>query len=107
MKIKYKSFTSNQIIEQTIHSYYLKQYNNRWFLFGKHPDYEGITNLALDRIEDEITETNKAYIPNTEYNYDEYFEDIIGVTKPVGKKVEKVKLWFSPDRKHHNNRKAG
>lgn len=50
----------------------------------------------MDRIEDEITETNKAYIPNTDYNFDEYFEDIIGVTKPTGKKVEKVKLWFSP-----------
>lgn len=96
LKIKYKSFTSNAIVEQIIHPYYLKQYNNRWFLFGKNPEYDGIRNLALDRIEDEITETNKAYIPNTDYNFNEYFEDIIGVTKPAGKQVEKVKLWFSP-----------
>ena len=96
LKIKYKSFTRNEIVEQIIHPYYLKQYNNRWFLFGKHPAYEDITNLALDRIEDEITETNRVYIPNTDYNFDEYFEDIIGVTKPAGKQVEKVKLWFSP-----------
>ena len=96
LKIKYKSFTSNQIIEQTIHPYFLKQYNNRWFLFGKHPDYEGITNLALDRIEDDIIETTNTYIPNTEHDFDEYFEDIIGVTKPAGKPVEKIKLWFLP-----------
>jgi predicted DNA-binding transcriptional regulator YafY len=96
LKIKYKSFTSNNVVEQIIHPYYLKQYNNRWFLFGKNPGYSGIRNLALDRIEDEITEINKAYISNTEYNFDQYFEDIIGVTKPVGKQVGKVKLWFSP-----------
>lgn len=96
LKIKYKSFTSNAIVEQIIHPYFLKQYNNRWFLFGKNPEFDGIRNLALDRIEDEIIETNKTYIPNTEYNFDEYFEDIIGVTKPAGKQVEKVKLWFSP-----------
>ena len=88
--------SSNQIAEQVIHPYYLKQYNNRWFLFGKNPEYEGIRNLALDRIEDEITETNTDYILNTEYNFDEYFEDIIGVTKSGGKQIEKVKLWFSP-----------
>lgn len=96
LKVRYKSFSSDQTVEQAIHPYYLKQYNSRWFLFGKNPVYEGITNLALDRIEDDITEISEPYIENTEYNFDEYFEDIIGVTKPVGKKPEIVKLWFSP-----------
>jgi predicted DNA-binding transcriptional regulator YafY len=96
LKIKYKSFKSNEIIEQTIHPWYLKQYNNRWFLFGKNQDYQGITNLALDRIEGEILPVNQAYVENTEIDFNEYFEDIIGVTKPVGKQAEKVKLWFSP-----------
>lgn len=96
LKLKYKSFKSEQIIEQIVHPYYLKQYNNRWFLFGKNPEYEGITNLALDRIEDEILIVNKPYIENNEIDFDEYFEDIIGVTKPVGKQAEKVILWFSP-----------
>jgi predicted DNA-binding transcriptional regulator YafY len=96
LKVKYKSFKSNEIIQQTIHPWYLKQYNNRWFLFGKNPEYEGITNLALDRIEGEILPVNQTFIENTEVNFDEYFEDIIGVTKSAGKQVEKVKLWFSP-----------
>jgi predicted DNA-binding transcriptional regulator YafY len=96
LKIKYKSFRSDQIIEHTIHPYYLKQYNNRWFLFGKNKEYQGITNLALDRIEDEILPVNQTYIENNEIDFEEYFEDIIGVTKPFGKQVEKVKLWFSP-----------
>lgn len=96
LKIKYKSFKSNEITEQNIHPWYLKQYNNRWFLFGKNPDYVSITNLALDRIEGEILSVNQTFIENTEIDFDEYFEDIIGVTKPAGRQVEKVKLWFSP-----------
>lgn len=95
LKIKYKSFKSNEIIEHTIHPWYLKQYNNRWFLFGKNPEYKEVTNLALDRIEGEILPVNQRFIENTEIDFDEYFEDIIGVTKPAGNQVEKVKLWFS------------
>lgn len=96
LKIKYKSFNSDQIVEQIIHPYFLKQYNSRWFLFGKNPNYDGITNLALDRIESDIENVAQSFIDNTQYDFDEYFEDIIGVTKPVGKNVEKVKLRFSP-----------
>jgi len=96
LKIKYKSFKHEEAQEQIIHPWYLKQYNNRWFLFGKNPDYKEVTNLALDRIEGEILPVNQRFIENTEIDFDEYFEDIIGVTKPVGKQVEKVKLWFSP-----------
>jgi predicted DNA-binding transcriptional regulator YafY len=96
LKLKYKSFKSDQTIEHTIHPYFLKQYNNRWFLFGKNQEYQGITNLALDRIEGEILPVNQTYVENTGIDFNEYFEDIIGVTKPVGKQAEKVKLWFSP-----------
>jgi predicted DNA-binding transcriptional regulator YafY len=95
LKIKYKSFNSDQIVEHIIHPYFLKQYNSRWFLFGKNPNYDGITNLVLDRIEGEIALVSQSFLDNTKYNFDEYFEDIIGVTKPAGKNVEKVKLWFS------------
>ncbi len=94
LKVKYKSFTHDQIESHTISPYYLKQYNNRWFLFGRNPKYDGLTNLALDRIE-EVIEQPLTYIENTTYDFDEYFEDIIGVTKPVGKKLETVTLWFS------------
>jgi predicted DNA-binding transcriptional regulator YafY len=95
LKISYRSFTSNEVKNQTIHPYFLKQFNNRWFLFGKNTDFEGISNLALDRIES-ITELNQEYLINTSYNFEEYFESIIGVTKPVGKEPELIKLWFSP-----------
>lgn len=59
--------------------HFLKQYNNRWYVFGKNDVNGYIINLALDRIID-IFETKKKFIQNTEINFNEYFEDIIGVS---------------------------
>ena len=36
--------------EWNIHPYFIKQYNNRWFLLGLNNDEEKISNIALDRI---------------------------------------------------------
>lgn len=78
LNIGYKSFNSDEIKSIIISPYYLKQYNMRWFLFGKSENYETITNLALDRIESIETVKNE-YI-NSDIDFNEYFEDIIGVT---------------------------
>jgi predicted DNA-binding transcriptional regulator YafY len=78
LNIGYKSFNSDEIKSIIINPYYLKQYNMRWFLFGRSDNYETITNLALDRIES-IEKIKKEYI-NCDIDFNEYFEDIIGVT---------------------------
>lgn len=94
--ISYQSFKRAEPIEMEIHPYYLKQYNNRWFLFGENPDVHRLSNLALDRIIS-ITELKKKYNKNKETDFNEYFEDIIGVTKPENSDPVKVELWFSAD----------
>lgn len=78
LSIQYQSFKTGKEISIEFHPYYLKQYNNRWFVFGRNPLFENITNLALDRINN-IEVINKEYI-STEIDFKEYFEDIIGVT---------------------------
>src|SRR5882724_7289633 len=87
MLINYKAFTSDHAVEQIIHPYYLKQFNNRWFLFGKNMSFEGITNLALDRIV-QVSDAHVDYVDNIEWDFNEYFEDIIGVTKPANKPAQ-------------------
>ena len=81
-----------------IHPYHLKQYNNRWFLFGweESKNYSGITNLALDRIIN-ISETIEDIIPN-EVNWADYFDEMIGVSRPINKDTVEVKLRFSVKR---------
>lgn len=80
--------------EFIIHPYYLKQYNNRWFLFGYNPDVDKYDwNLSLDRIV-KIEEKQTPFVENTEIDWEEYFEDMIGVTKPDNATTQDITLHF-------------
>ena len=88
LKIKYKPYDGDAI-EYIYHPQYLKQYNNRWYIFGveeNHPDE--IWNLAIDRIQ-KIKPTKATYI-NKEIDWEEYFDDIIGVTNYIDQPVEDI-----------------
>ena len=92
LRISYQKF-GKESKKYIFHPYFLKQYNNRWFLFGL-CDYlkekKSVTNLALDRIE-QIAYTNIPYIENNNIEFNEYFEDVIGVTV-YEKEVEQIIL---------------
>lgn len=93
LRINYKPYENALASPLVFHPYYLRQYNGRWFAFGFNPEVMRYDwNLALDRIES-IKDLNNTYSENKEIDWTEYFEDIIGVTKPEGK-VEDVVLHF-------------
>jgi len=77
--ISYQSFKQATSSSIEFHPYFLKQYNNRWFALGKTNGYKTITNLALDRILG-IEERNIPYLKNNSIDFEEYFEDVIGVS---------------------------
>lgn len=81
--------------ESILHPYYLKQYNNRWFLFGLSDSR--IINMAFDRIEC-FSEIDCVYIENKDVNFNEYFDDVVGVSVPYGKNPESIKLKISRSR---------
>jgi predicted DNA-binding transcriptional regulator YafY len=94
LKVSYRPFGEEKPFDVTIHPYYLKQYNNRWFLFGYNPEREKYDwNLAIDRIVN-VLEIKGKYEKNTKIDWSEYFEDMIGVTKPEGGELENVTLHF-------------
>lgn len=94
LTISYQPFENEVPFDLVIHPYFLKQYNNRWFLFGYNPEKEKYDwNLALDRIIS-IKEIIGRYQKNNKIDWLEYFEDIIGVTKPADAETEKVVLHF-------------
>ena len=96
--ITYKGFQDTNSYLRKIHPYHLKQYNDRWFLFGFEDSerHTGITNLALDRIK-EITETIDDIVPDTTI-WGDFFDEMIGVSIPADKKPIEIKLRFSSDR---------
>jgi len=82
------------------HPYLLKEYNNRWFLFGQDSEYpDRLTNLGLDRINSirELSRKEVKHIPN-KIDLEEHFDNIIGVTRPNEGKPEKIRLRFSKNR---------
>lgn len=100
LRILYKTYSGNER-ETVVHPYHLKQYNNRWFLFGlqegHHSNY--ITNKALDRIVRISPAADVAFIPNSSVDFSSYFKDIVGVTLPEDHvDVEEVILKFDAAR---------
>lgn len=79
LKLRYTPYGKDQICD-TVHPYYLKQYNDRWFLIAYVKGYSSYAHYALDRIDD-FEEVAICYQePITDFN--DYFDDVIGVTVP-------------------------
>lgn len=91
LEITYKPFKSTAPKVEIVSPHYLKQYNNRWFLFGFNHKEQKIQNLALDRITKIHNITSEIYCKTT-IDYEEYFEDIVGVSQQEGQEIEKVVL---------------
>jgi len=95
LEITYKSFKQEKETTNVIHPYFLKQYNNRWFLFSLTDGVNRISNYALDRIV-AIRESRKRYEPNNgRFDAEEYFRSIIGVTRPANVEVCQITLFVS------------
>ncbi|MBQ7691770.1 MAG: WYL domain-containing protein [Muribaculaceae bacterium] len=93
LEIKYRPF-GKKVITYLFHPYLLKQYNNRWFLFGYSEGYRALTCLALDRIK-EISPADIAYRPNSEIDFQEYFDAMVGVWRCEADIPQKVQLRVS------------
>jgi len=92
LNVVYKPFDEPEI-KMAIHPYFLKQYNNRWFLFAleEKSKSNGIypINLAIDRLE-KVENSELAFIPNTDIDFYTFFDDIVGVTKISDTNLTKI-----------------
>jgi len=91
LNIKYRSFKARSANTFIFYPYLLKEYRNRWFVFGQRKS--NLINLALDRIHHiEIAEKEK-YIENNLFDPQTFFEDLVGVTKNIGMQSAPVRFW--------------
>lgn len=101
LSIQYRTFKGKDV-DSIVHPYFLKQYNNRWFLFGlERNDRYGdkIANKALDRIVSITPAKDTKFIPCQKGDFREHFKDIVGVTIPEDHPTpEKVILKFDQNR---------
>ncbi|MCF6140499.1 WYL domain-containing protein [Flavobacterium sp. K77] len=95
LQITYKDFKTEDPYTYIFHPYYLKEYNHRWFLFGLHVEsWKSDWNVAIDRIV-AIAPFNVLFIHNDTIDWQEYFSDMIGVSKAEGAVLENVVLHFN------------
>ena len=73
----------------------MKQFNNRWFLIGKPENIDALHNYPVDRIIS-LEHLSKRYI-ETDVDFDEYFDYVIGVTVP-DEPIEIVELMIKRNR---------
>jgi predicted DNA-binding transcriptional regulator YafY len=94
IKIYYHKFSeADSSREYIIHPYHLKQFNDRWYLFGACDDGYIVT-LPLDRIDGYEPLYNISYCEPTE-DLEQRFEDIIGVTLYGDRVLQSILLWVS------------
>lgn len=87
LRMTYKSF-GGSVTELKFHPWHLRQYNRRWFVFGFVEEHGEMRNYALDRIRD-IRPLCKQY-KETDIDFSDYFNEIVGVTNPKSREVEKI-----------------
>ena len=92
VRITYRNYKNcDEEYTVVVHPWYIKQYNNRWFLMAYDAEADRISNYALDRIQNFNVEEDVAYIPNKEVDFEHYFDDVFGVTIPPSD-VEKIRV---------------
>ena len=112
LRFSYQRF-GQEPYELTFHPQFLKEYNGRWFVFGDAErlrvgeQSSGIRepykayNVPLDRIVGEVCEVNDVeYIPAEKGFYQNFFNNIIGVTHEKGAKVEMVIIRTKTEYQH-------
>jgi hypothetical protein len=115
----YHAANSNHPKHFTLSPHYLKQYNQRWFLFGyveevsddddpslnadSHPR-EGYYTFAVDRMDDDfILRTDMKYHQPQSIDYSTYFNDIVGVTHFTDRSMEPVDITITTYSRYIHN----
>ena len=91
IRIHYQPFHYNNPIEYTFHPYLLKQYRNRWFVFGRNEDENFIKICPLDRIKSVKNSTND-FIENDLFEPEKYFNNIVGVSPNKDSIIEEIRI---------------
>ena len=97
LELKYRSFKARSASTVLFYPYLLKEYRNRWFVFGMIKKDKSLRNLALDRIHSIVKPGKEHFIENTLFDPATFFDDLVGVTKGINSQPESVRFMASRD----------
>lgn len=96
VKIIYKSFKARDMQRFIFSPFFLKEFRNRWFVYGWKKGAGMLYNLALDRIHEMGNAPGEEYQENKFVDPDTFFDNLIGVTKNINDKAHRVRFWAAP-----------
>lgn len=96
IQLTYQSFKARSPQAFVFYPYVLKEFNNRWFVFGKRKYKTRYTNVyALDRIQAVQLLPEEPYVKPEGFDAERYFGEMVGVTRNEGDRPQTVKFWAS------------
>lgn len=72
------NFQTNKTSNHTIRPYLLKEYQNRWFLFGENVKYNDLRIYGIERFANLVL-TDQLFIPRNNFQPAREFDNIIGI----------------------------
>ena len=100
LRIMYQSFSARQPHEYILCPYLLKEFRNRWFLFGSKATDLLLFNLPLDRIVS-VEPVDVQFRENPDFDSEHFFDDVIGVSKNIKNTPRRIKFWASPEQSQY------
>ena len=102
LNVIYQSFNQRGPVEYVLHPYLLKEFRNRWFLFGCTEGDMRLFNLALDRIVGVTPAKGVPFRQNPDFDPEHFFDDLIGVSKNLkGSHPRRVKFWANREQSNY------
>ena len=101
LRIMYQSFTATKPTEFILFPYLLKEFRNRWFLFGSRSKDMMLYNLPLDRIKSIEPVEDVPYCENPDFDSEHFFDDVIGVSKNIKNTPRRIKFWASAEQSQY------
>lgn len=92
--LTYKAYYSLKETPHVFHPYLLKEYFNRWYVFGYEEYWDAFRIYGLDRITEIKPEPGKKF-KEPSISPKEYFRNIIGVTRFEDSEPKQIRLKFS------------
>ena len=90
LQVSYQNFIQDEPCTHTAEPYCLKMYRQRWYLIAYSRERKAIRHFALDRVVD-IQPTQEPYTLPEDFDAEEYFKNVCGVTL-LKDKVEEIRV---------------
>ncbi len=95
LEISYQSFHRKEALTFKFHPFFLKEFNNRWFVIGRKEKEQKVYNFALDRITKLDFDLRSKY-QSSDIDPDEYYRHTFGVTVLDRRSLIDIEIWVNP-----------